>query len=90
MKAEKLVADVYNAIRANAPLWNSTLFVLFYDEHGGFYDHVQPPPALPPDEHQEEYAFNQLGVRVPALLISPWVERCVETTQFDHTSVLNT
>jgi phospholipase C len=88
MKAQKLIADVYNAIRANVQLWSSTLLVLFYDEHGGFYDHVVPPPAVPPDEHCEEYAFNQLGVRVPALLISPWVERGVEKTQFDHTSVL--
>ena len=88
MKAEKLVADVYNAIRANAQLWGSTLLVVFYDEHGGFYDHFLPPQAVPPDEHHEEYAFDQLGVRVPALLISPWVEKYVETTQFDHTSVL--
>ena len=35
-----------------------------------------------------EYAFDHLGVRVPALLVSPWVSRTVEDTQFDHTSVL--
>ena len=88
MKAEKLIADVYNALRANAQLWNSTLLVVFYDEHGGFYDHVEPPSAVAPDDHREEYAFDRLGVRVPALLISPWVERRVLSTQFDHTSVL--
>jgi phospholipase C len=88
MKAEKLIADVYNALRANAQLWNSTLLVVFYDEHGGFYDHVEPPGAVAPDDHREEYAFDRLGVRVPALLISPWVERRVLSTQFDHTSVL--
>src|SRR5579862_4507594 len=54
-------------------LWNSTLLIVAFDEHGGFYDHVPPPPAEPPDAHQEEYTFDQLGVRVPALLISPWV-----------------
>jgi phospholipase C len=41
-----------------------------------------------PDDHQVEYTFDQLGVRVPALLISPWVSRAVDHTQFDHTSVL--
>lgn len=88
MRAEKLIADVYNAIRANDQLWESTLLVVFYDEHGGFYDHVVPGAAIPPDNHQEEYAFNQYGVRVPALLISPWVSQGVERTLFDHTSLL--
>ncbi|MHB1765546.1 MAG: alkaline phosphatase family protein [Gammaproteobacteria bacterium] len=88
MCAEKLIADVYNAVRSNDPLWRSTLLVVFYDEHGGFYDHVVPGPAIPPDGHQEEYSFDRLGVRVPALLMSPWVERRVETTLFDHTSLL--
>jgi phospholipase C len=88
MKAEKLIADVFNALRANDELWRSTLLVVFYDEHGGFYDHVTPPAAVPPDDHCDEYSFNQLGVRVPALLISPWVEKAVVSTQFDHTSLL--
>jgi phospholipase C len=59
-----------------------------YDEHGGFYGHVVPPPAIPPDDRQEEWTFDRLGVRVPALLISPWVGARVEKTQFDHTSLL--
>jgi phospholipase C len=88
MKGEKFIADVYNAIRSNPDLWNSSLLVVFFDEHGGFYDHVTPPGAVAPDDHQHEYSFDQLGVRVPALLISPWVSRKVEDTQFDHTSVL--
>jgi phospholipase C len=87
-KAEKLIADVYNAIRGNADLWNSTLFVILYDEHGGFYDHVSPPPGKAPDNHREEWTFDRLGVRVPALLVSPWVEARVEPTPFDHTSLL--
>ncbi len=89
MKAEKLIADTYNAIRSNEKLWNQSLFVVVYDEHGGFYDHVTPPPAIPPDEHKEEgYDFTQLGLRVPAILISPWVKKSVEKTIFDHTSLL--
>jgi phospholipase C len=88
MKTEKLIADVYNAIRSYDDLWNSTLLVIAYDEHGGFYDHVTPPPAPPPDEHHEEYKFDQFGIRVPAILVSPWVEAGVEHTDFDHTSLL--
>lgn len=87
-KAEKLIADVYNAIRSNPELWDSTLLVVVYDEHGGFYDHVEPPAAVPPDDHREEWTFDRFGVRVPAILISPHVARGVEKTQFDHTSLL--
>jgi phospholipase C len=88
MKAQKLIADVYNVLRANPDLWRSTLLIVFYDEHGGFYDHVVPPKAVPPDHNHAEYAFDQLGIRVPALLVSPWVARRIEKTQFDHTSIL--
>src|SRR5262249_33411553 len=80
--------DVYNAIRGNNDLWNQTLLVILFDEHGGFYDHVPPPAAIPPDGHQEEYTFERLGVRVPAVLVSPWVGKRVEKTLFDHTSLL--
>jgi len=88
MRSQKLIADVYNSIRANESLWQSTLLIVFYDEHGGFYDHVEPPAAVPPDDHTEDYTFERLGVRVPAILISPWVDARVEPTQFDHTSML--
>jgi hypothetical protein len=88
MKAQKLLADVYNAIRSNESLWESTLLVVLYDEHGGFYDHVETPPAVPPDDHHEEYTFDRFGVRVPAVLVSPWVKQGLNSTLFDHTSVL--
>jgi phospholipase C len=90
MNGQKLIADVYNAIRQKEALWNSTLLVILYDEHGGFFDHLEPLSATPPDEHQQEnFAFDRFGVRVPALLVSPWVDKggvCEE--KFDHTSLL--
>jgi len=91
MRGEKLIADVYNAVRANETLWQSTVLIVFWDEHGGFFDHVEPPVVplphdpLPPNA---EYDFSRFGVRVPAVLISPWVDARVEHAQFDHTSVL--
>ena len=88
MRGELLIANVYNALRRNTALWNTTLFVLLYDEHGGFYDHVPPPPTIAPDDLTSEFAFNTLGVRVPAILISPWIDSGVIHTVFDHTSLL--
>ena len=88
MNGEQLIAKVYNAIRANAELWNTTLLIILYDEHGGFFDHEPPLAATPPDNHKEEYTFDRLGVRVPALLVSPWVGKGVFPTLCDHTSVL--
>ena len=90
MKGEKLIADTYNALRSNPALWESTLLVVVFDEHGGFYDHVSPPSAVPPSpaKPSDEWAFDRLGVRVPAILVSPWVKRGVNHTEFDHTSLL--
>jgi phospholipase C len=88
MSGESLIAEVYNAIRANDPLWKSTLLLVVYDEHGGFYDHVHPPKTVAPDNHHSEFTFDQLGVRVPAILVSPYVGRGVLKTEFDHTSLL--
>ncbi|EHP44358.1 phospholipase C [Cupriavidus basilensis OR16] len=85
---EQLIADVYNAIRKNQALWESTLLIVTYDEHGGFYDHVLPPPTIAPDDHTDIHAFDRLGVRVPAILVSPWVARGVDHTVYDHTSIL--
>lgn len=85
---DQLIARVYNAIRSNKALWESTLLVVVYDEHGGFYDHVTPPKTIAPDSKTKEYAFNQLGVRVPAILVSPWLDPNVCKTVFDHTSIL--
>ena len=52
------------------PAWNKTLLLIVYDEHGGFYDHVPPPPA---PKVSPEFPVGTLGVRVPAMVVSPWV-----------------
>jgi phospholipase C len=88
IEGEQLIADVYNAILRNDQLWKSSLLIILYDEHGGFYDHVSPPATIPPDHHVEEYTFDRLGVRVPAILVSPFVRPGVIHTTFDHTSLL--
>jgi phospholipase C len=88
MNGQTLIADIYNAIRGNEELWNSCLFVITYDEHGGFYDHVPPPACIPPDEFNYEYTFDRYGVRVPTILVSPFVDRRVDHTVYDHTSIL--
>jgi len=96
---ENLIADIYEAIR-KSPRWKETLFVITYDEHGGFYDHVPPPGAVPPSKPDgtpkpdalSGFAFDRLGVRVPALFISPYIERGtiikrVPGLEFDHASL---
>jgi phospholipase C len=88
LAGEALIASVYNALRANEELWRASLLVVVFDEHGGFYDHVQPPAAPPPDHHQEEYRFDRLGVRVPAILVSPYAANDVFNEELDHTSLL--
>jgi len=88
MHGEALIATVYNQLRANEELWQLTLFVVLYDEHGGFYDHVPPPGTIAPDANTTKFAFDKLGVRVPAILISPWLDKGVLSTEFDHTSLL--
>ena len=89
MRGDAIVARVYNTLRQNDALWNSTLLIVTHDEHGGFYDHSRPPGATPPDDEAHDgFAFNRLGVRVPAVLVSPWLDRVVCHSTFDHTSVL--
>ncbi len=87
MNGEILIAKIYNAVRSS-DIWNKCLLVITYDEHGGFYDHVVPEAAAPPDSRTDEFAFNIYGPRVPALLISPRAPKNVVHTVFDHTSIL--
>jgi phospholipase C len=83
---QDLVLAVYHAV-ATGPQWDKTLLVIFYDEHGGFFDHVPPPEAADDDPQ----TFGRYGVRVPALIVSPWIEPgSVSHTLFDHTSIIKT
>src|SRR6266542_1984353 len=91
IEGEKLIASVYDTLRGAETIWRRCLFVLLYDEHGGFYDHVPPPAALVPDATSAatpHFRFDRLGVRVPAILVSPWVgEGVADHTTYDHTSL---
>ncbi|SPQ21414.1 5847f4cd-d96a-4afe-8d4b-3e3ceafb6f26 [Thermothielavioides terrestris] len=81
---EALIKQVYEALRAG-PQWEQTLFILTFDETGGFHDHVPPPLAPRPDDltytattpsgANYTFPFNRLGGRIPTLLISPWVSK---------------
>lgn len=94
LEGERLIAWVYDTLRGNEAVWRKSLLVLLYDEHGGFFDHVPPPATVPPDPASmtgEKFKFDRLGVRVPALLISPWVRKGrVDHRVYDHTSLLAT
>ncbi|RFU29585.1 hypothetical protein B7463_g6749, partial [Scytalidium lignicola] len=102
---ENFIKGIYEAVR-NSPQWNETLFILTFDEHGGFGDHVYPPVNVPPgddltytetahDGKPITFDFKRLGVRVPTLLISPWVRPAHVEGQgsnaggeYSHTSIL--
>jgi phospholipase C len=100
---EQLVAAVYNTLRAS-PTWDRTLFVITFDEHGGCYDHAPPPLAVPPGDGrlQDGFSFDRYGVRVPAVIVSPYIKpgtilRVADVLPhrgppypYDHTSIIAT
>ena len=79
-EGDRFIGSIYNAIRRNESLWQTTALLIVYDEHGGLFDHV-PPPACTPGGYEAKldetggmpFKFDRLGVRVPAVLVSPWV-----------------
>nr|DAD26698.1 TPA_asm: hypothetical protein HUJ06_028166 [Nelumbo nucifera] len=96
---QKFVKEVYETLRAS-PQWNETALLITYDEHGGFYDHVptpvigvpNPDGIIGPDPFY--FRFDRLGVRVPTILISPWIEKVIHEpngptpySQFEHSSI---
>jgi phospholipase C len=96
---EKMLARMYDAIRnsssSNGSNAMNTLLLVTFDEHGGTFDHVPPPPAAPPDRTgsagQYGFRFDRSGVRVPAIAISAWVAPgTVVSDEYRHTSVIRT
>jgi phospholipase C len=85
---DNLLASIYNAIRGNDALWQKSLLVILYDEHGGFHDHVEAPAATPVDARPNSFDFKRYGIRIPAVLVSPWLERQIISDTLDHTSLL--
>jgi len=98
---DQLIAQVYDALRGG-PQWSRCLYVVTFDEHGGYFDHADPPPAVNPDgidspapgdtaSFAPTFAFDRLGLRVPTLLVSPYVPKgVVYSKPLQHTSLLAT
>jgi phospholipase C len=93
---EQFAERVIRAVMSG-PAWPSTLLVWCYDEHGGYYDHVPPPRAVPPDSIEpaiqvppdQPGRFDRYGFRVPAVVVSPYARRgYVSRVVHDHTSIL--
>jgi phospholipase C len=98
---QKLVKEVYEVLRAS-PQWNQTLLLITYDEHGGFYDHVPTPLRNVPSPDgilgspPFFFNFDRLGVRVPTIMVSPWINKGTvvhrpsgpsPSSEFEHSSI---
>ena len=84
-EGQQFLADIYNTI-INGDLWKSTMLIVTYDEHGGFFDHVTPPSV---SAQAGGVNFSTTGVRVPAFVISPYVKPgSVFSDTVDTTSIL--
>jgi len=102
---EKLISDIYATLR-NSVYWNTTLFIVTYDEHGGYYDHVPTPQQGVPNPDGKDakapdppFSFDRLGIRVPTVMASPWINKGTvvheatgptNTSQYEHSSVAAT
>jgi phospholipase C len=86
---ERFIKATYEAIRSS-PLWEKSLLIITWDEHGGFYDHAIPGSAQGTGERGRKhgFTFEQLGPRVPAVIVSPLIPRnLIEHRLFDHTAI---
>ncbi len=92
---QAMVASIVSAV-TSSPSWPHAALFLSYDEQGGLYDHVVPPSACPPDDLAPmidaggfDAKFDQLGLRVPLIVVSPYAKRgYVSHVVTDHTSLL--
>jgi phospholipase C len=88
---DSFLREIYDAIRSNDDVWASTLLLIVWDEHGGLFDHEVPPAVGHPDDFTSttpKFAFDRLGVRVPAIVVSPYVEAgVVDHTVYEHSSI---
>ena len=94
-QGEIVIKSVYESLVSNKKVWEKTLLVITYDEHGGLYDHVPPPATVSPGDKPPGstlFNFERLGVRVPAVLVSPFIPRgtIVHDKVFDHSSIVAT
>lgn len=98
-QGELLLQSIYEALYSGPNnLFEKTLFIVTYDEHGGLYDHAKPPSAVSPFEQGtvEDFDYDRYGVRVPAIFINPYIQpQTIFRPQsgpnpFDHTSIIST
>jgi phospholipase C len=99
---EILLCEVYSILLNNPEVFEKTLLIVTYDEHGGLYDHIPPPCACSPFQTAvENFNYDRYGVRVPAILINPFIApgtiyparkayEKIPDPPFDHTSILST
>jgi phospholipase C len=80
---QAFILEIYDAL-VRSPQWDDTVLVVVYDEHGGFYDHVSPPPI------DDGSGYPSLGVRVPAIIVGPRVGKAVCHETLDHTVLIKT
>jgi phospholipase C len=95
---QAFVSLIYNMLAAHPKVWEKTLFIVTYDEHGSFYDHVVPPGpdatynGKPMSQtFDEDPNFRRLGVRVPGIIIGPHARKgYVSRVPYEHCSILRT
>lgn len=91
-RGDAFLARTFNAV-ASGPAWPSTVFIITFDEWGGFFDHIAPPRVVAPNNVDEDSAGGVLlGFRVPTVVASPWTRAesgfFNDGTVFEHTSIL--
>jgi phospholipase C len=88
-KGESYIAKIVKAAMSQQRFWSGAAIMITYDESGGYYDHVVPPNACPPDGQSKNADFDYLGFRVPFFLVSPFAKaNYVSHQPHSHTSIL--